>query len=527
MTSSDPNDRPNPSENHQAPPPEPGEDTAPDQTAAQQSDAGDDSAGKTSRRRVLIGSQRDPAAYQSKRPRDWIPIGQPQSGREKPSGKERPEEETAESAAGAGADVSAEPPPPGSFPVPNVRDRLPPDLEQELAHTISDASFDQLLSGGDSLIGSSPLEEQSQHTGRVVAVQRDDVFVDLGGHEQGCVSLKLFDQPPEPGTTIEVVVQRFNDEDGLYDLTIPQAVVKVDDWTDLSEGMLVDAVVTGHNSGGLECEVNRARGFIPISQVSLYRVEDMAQFVGEKFTCLVTEANPQRRNLVLSRRAVLEREKEDSRQKLLDSLQPGQVHEGVVRKLVDFGAFVDIGGIDGLLHVSQLAWGRINHPSDVLAEGQKIKVKIEKIDHATGKMSLAYRDMLENPWDKVVAKYPAHSVVKGTVTKLMEFGAFVELEPGVEGLVHISELSHRRVWRASDVVKPGEQIEVLVLSVDPQSQRISLSMKELSQPEPAKRGKDSGAGELPPATAKRKKPGPPLRGGLERSGDGDKFGLKW
>ena len=164
---------------------------------------------------------------------------------------------------------------------------------------------------------------------------------------------------------------------------------------------------------------------------------------------------------------------------------------------MDFGAFVDIGGVDGLLHVSQLAWGRVKHPSDVLKEGQTIKVRVEKVDPATGKISLAYRDLLESPWTTAAQKYPPQSVARGTVTKLMDFGAFVELEPGVEGLVHVSELSPKRVWRPADVVKEGEQVEVLVLSVDAEAQRISLSMKALAAPpEPAKKeGGGRGAGQ--------------------------------
>ncbi len=424
--------------------------------------------------------------------------------------------------------AEAETGPVGKFPLPNLRDELSPDLEQEFDAAFGSESVEELLAGGDPLDDQSELEEQSSHQGRVVAVRRDDVFVELGGREQGCLSLKQFDEPPAVGTTLEVVVRRLNPEDGLYELTLPGAAVEVDDWEDIEEGMLVEARITGHNTGGLECEVNRLRGFIPISQIALYRVEDLAQFVDEKFACLVTEANPQRRNLVLSRRAVLEREREEDRQKLLTSLQPGQIHEGVVRKLLDFGAFVDIGGMDGLLHISQLGWARVAHPRDVLSEGQTIKVKIQKIDHETGKMSLAYRDLLENPWDDVEKKHPPHTVVEGTVTKLMEFGAFVELEPGVEGLVHISELSHKRVWRASDVVHEGEKIQVMILSVDRQAQRISLSIRQTApEPEPVKKEKDGESAALPAAKAKHKKPAKPLTGGLGRSAGGDQFGLKW
>ena len=187
--------------------------------------------------------------------------------------------------------------------------------------------------------------------------------------------------PPRPGAVVQVVVQRLNPEDGLYELSLPNKAVQVDDWSDLVEGVLVEVRVTGHNTGGLECEVNHIRGFIPISQVSLYRVEDLAPYVDQRLTCVVTEADPERRNLVLSRRAVLEREKEEAREQMLGSLRPGQICEGVVRKLMDFGAFVDLGsGVDGLVHVSQVAWGRVKHPSDVLKEGQTIKVRIEKVD---------------------------------------------------------------------------------------------------------------------------------------------------
>jgi small subunit ribosomal protein S1 len=418
------------------------------------------------------------------------------------------------------------------IPPPNIRDKLPPDLEQEFSDALGDAPVEELLAAGDPLSSQPLLEEESRHTGRVVAVRRDDVFLELGSREQGSVSIRQFEEPPQVGTTLEVIVQRFNPEEGLYELTIPDAAVDVDDWADVHEGMLLEARVTGHNSGGLECEVNRLRGFIPISQIALYRVEDLPQFVDQKLTCLVTEANPQRRNLVLSRRAVLEREREEARQQLLASLQPGQVHEGVVRKLVDFGAFVDIGGLDGLLHISQMSWDRIEHPREVLSEGQTIKVKIEKVDQTTGKIGLGYRDMLENPWHAAAEKYPPNTVVEGTVTKLAEYGAFVALEPGVEGLVHISELSAKRVWRVSDVVQEGQKVQVLVLSVDSEAQRISLSISQaFPEPEPEKEPDQSqpdAAQEAPrKSKPKRRKPDQPLYGGLGKSGRGTGFGQIW
>ena len=281
--------------------------------------------------------------------------------------------------------------------------------------------------------------------------------------------------------------------------------------------------------------MNHIRGFIPISQVTLYRVEDLAEFVGQHFTCLVTEANPDRRNLVLSRRAILEQEKAEAKQKTFASLQPGQIFDGVVRKLMDFGAFVEIGGgVDGLLHVSQLAWGRVKHPSEVVSEGQKIRVRIDKINPETGKISLAYRDLLESPWATVAEKFPPNTTVHGTVVKIMDFGAFVELEPGIEGLVHISELSHKRVFRTSDVVKEGQQIDVMVLSIDQTAQRISLSIKALHQPELTKKEKEqqeaaeaeAAAAAAEPTKPKKPEKELPLHGGLGKS-TGAKFGLKW
>ncbi len=499
-----------------------------------------DEAAETARRQILIGSQRDPAAYRRRRQRDWAPVEEPKTPTEETPAEPAAPQPPPAVAPPADAVPSASPAPPAPPPEaavvadapaaePPQQDPFAPDMDAEFDTGLSDESFDALMRGGALRGDEEVFEPESRHRGRVVAVRRDEVFVELGGREQGCIPLGQFAKPPKAGDAVEVVIQRLNADDGLYDLRLPEAAAEVADWGDLHEEMLVEAQITGHNSGGLECEVNHIRGFIPISQVAIYRVEDLAGFVGQRMSCLITEANPMRRNLVLSRRAVLEREKEEARQKLLDSLEPGQVHEGVVRKLMDFGAFVEIaGGVDGLVHVSQLAWNRVNHPREVLTEGQKIKVKIEKIDRTTGKIGLSYRDLLENPWTNAAAKYPPNSIVRGKVTKLMEFGAFVALEPGVEGLVHISELSYKRVWRASDVVHEGDDIEVMVLAVNVEAQRISLSMKALSKPEPSKAEKEEAAREAAtPAPSKRKpRRDQPLQGGLGKTG-GDRFGLNW
>jgi predicted RNA-binding protein with RPS1 domain len=414
------------------------------------------------------------------------------------------------------------------IPRPNLRAGLSPDLEAELAESLGGMSLEEVLSADErGKQAAETIELESKVKAKVVRVHRDDVFVELPGMSQGVVSLSNFPEPPTAGTMLDAIVARFNADEGLYELIVPGGAVDIGDWSDIAEGITVDARITGHNKGGLECEVNHIRGFIPVSQVSIYRVEDLEQFVGQKMTCIVTEANRDRRNLVLSRRAVLEREQAEAKERLLEELAEGQEREGIVRNIRDFGAFVDLGGVDGMLHVSQLSWDRVKHPSDVLTLGQKIKVKIQKIDRATGKIGLSYRDTFESPWATAPTRYPVTSRVKGTVSKIMDFGAFVRLESGVEGLVHISELSHKRVFRVSDVVSEGQEVEAKVLSVDPEAQRMSLSMKALEARSESQSPADESAEEEPTPAKKPTKRAVPLKGGLGRHEPGDPHGLRW
>ena len=271
-------------------------------------------------------------------------------------------------------------------------------------------------------------------------------------------------------------------EEGLYELTLPGGTVAVGDWSEIEEGELVEVLVTGSNSGGLECQISNIRGFIPASQISPYRVENTAEFVGQRLLCLITEANQRRGNLVLSRRAVLERERVEQRAQRLAALAVGESVSGTVRKITDFGAFVDLGGVDGLLHISQLSWERVKHPSEVLEEGQQVQVRVDKVDLQSGKISLSYRSLQEHPWNNIQTRFPVGSVAKGTVTRIAEFGAFVKLATGVEGLVHLSELAHYRVQRVASVVSEGQEVEVKVLSIDEDKQRIGLSLKAAQAP---------------------------------------------
>ncbi len=422
-----------------------------------------------------------------------------------------------------------------NIPVPAVRGDLSDDLEEEFAEIFGSDELDSMLTSADQVAAQPQIETDTKQKGKVVSIGRDSAFIELGGREQGAVPLKQFKTEPEVGETIEVKVVRFLAEEGLYELSLPTAAADVADWSQVEEGMVVEAKVSGHNAGGLECEVNRLRAFIPMSQISVFRVENPAEFLGQKLMCIVTECNPMRRNLVLSARAFLEREREENRQKIFNELEIGQIREGLVRKLIESGAFVDLGGVDGFLPISALAWGRVKHPGDVISEGQRIRVRITNIDEVKNRISLSYRDESTDPWLSAEEKFAPKSAVRGKVSKIMDFGAFVELLPGVEGLVHISELSLKRVGSVSEVVQEGDWVDVMVLAVDPTGRKISLSMKQLMTPPEPESSPETEAGAavverkeapLDPVKVKTPRKGP-LKGGVSRESDGGKFGLKF
>ena len=419
------------------------------------------------------------------------------------------------------------------IPVPTIHGDLSDDLEEEYAEIFSGNEFDTILTSADKVAAQPQIETDTKYRGTIVSIGRDSAFVELGGREQGAVPLKQFNEMPNVGDTIDVKVVRFLAEEGLYELSLPTAAADVADWSQVEEGMVVEAKVTGHNTGGLECEVNRLRAFIPMSQISVFRVENAAEFVGQKLMCIVTECNPMRRNLVLSHRALLEREREENRQKIFSELEIGQTRDGLVRKLIDTGAFIDLGGVDGFLPISALAWGRVKHPGDVISEGQRIKVRITNIDEVKNRISLNYRDESTDPWLSVEEKFAPKSAVRGKVSKIMDFGAFVELLPGVEGLVHISEISLKRVGRVTEVVQEGDWVDVMVLSVDVANRKISLSMKQCMPPVEQELSSETEVvlqerkeAPLDPVKMKTPRKGP-LKGGLSSGSDGDKFGLKF
>ncbi len=398
------------------------------------------------------------------------------------------------------------------------------DLDAEIEAALGGASIEELISGDS---GNDEIAIDSRVKATVSDVHRDNVLFSLKGSAVGVASLRQFKSKPDVGAMFEVIVRSYNEEEGIYEVSIPGASVDVADWSDLTEGSTVEGKVTGSNTGGLEININNIRGFIPASQIDIVRVENFGDYVNQKLQCVVTEVNPDKKRLVLSRRALIEREKEAKRAELIESISAGETRDGLVTKLMDFGAFVDVGGIEGLCHISKLAWERVKHPSEVVSEGQQVKVKIESIDKTSGKMSLSIRDTQEDPWTDVEKKYPVNSLVSGTVSRIAQFGAFVKLEPGVEGLIHISELAHHRVFAVKNIVKEGDSVEVKVLSVDAAAQKMGLSLKA-TQTKPEKK-QDKPEEEIDEpirdmAVAKTKEP---LKGGRDKPSGGEQFGLNW
>lgn len=346
---------------------------------------------------------------------------------------------------------------------------------------------------------------------KVVAIRGEDVFLDLGAKSEGLVPVSQFEgNLPEIGAMIDVIFDRFDEEEGLLVMSVKGAAVQAN-WDNLRKDLVVEARVVKEIKGGAQVEVNGIRGFLPIGQIEIGRIEDAKAYVNQKLKVLVTEADQRQRNLVVSRRALLERERAEQREKTWAELEEGQVRKGIVRSVKDFGAFVDLGGVDGLVHVSDLSWARGTKPQDLLRLNDEVEVKVLKIDRDAQRVSLSIKELAASPWDDIEDRLGSGQTVKGKVTRIMDFGAFVELEPGIEGLIHISELAHKRVFRVKDHVQEGQEVEVRVLDVNPDTRRISLSLKPLPAA-PAPEPEDDEDDDTPPAPKPERKI--PLKGGL-------------
>jgi small subunit ribosomal protein S1 len=392
---------------------------------------------------------------------------------------------------------------------------LDAEIERELQEAMAGMSEKEMYGEPGKRPRQPAGEEPGKKKARIIRIHGPDIFCDVpGGRSGGVLSAAQFPEgPPAVGTEVEVTIEGYDADNGLLVLSRKGAAVQAD-WSSVAVGMTVEARVTAVNKGGLAVDVNGIRGFMPISQIDLYRVENAEQYLNQRLLSRVVEVNSEERNLVVSRRDLLEREREEQREKFWQEVAEGQVRDGIIRSVKDFGAFVDLGGADGLLHVSEMSWTRVADASQVVQVGQPVKVIVLKVDHERRKISLGMKQLAPSPWDDVTARYPAGKIVTGKVTRTADFGAFVELEPAIEGLVHISELSPQRVRRVRDIVKEGQEVQVMILSVDPAQRRISLSLKAALPKEAA-----PAAAEEPPQEeeAPRKPPRPrktPLRGGI-------------
>ncbi|HEX7010462.1 MAG TPA: S1 RNA-binding domain-containing protein, partial [Phycisphaeraceae bacterium] len=301
------------------------------------------------------------------------------------------------------------------------------------------------------------------------------------GKLQGIVPLPQFERPPRIGSIMDFVVERVDESQGLVFLSREGAVSRAT-WEQLQRGAAVEARVIATNKGGLEMEmVGGIRAFMPASQIDLHHVDDLESLVGQRLQGLVQEIDRRSKKVVISRRQLLQQAQEQARAKLLAELEPGQVREGVVCSLVDFGAFVDLGGVDGLVHISDLSYTHVAKPSEVLTVGQRVRVKVLKIDRdkpGKERISLGLKQVEPDPWDSVEGRLRPGEQVSGRVVRTTSFGAFVEILPGIEGLLPLSEMSWRRIAKAEDVVKVGDSLRLAVLSIDVPKRRISLSLKQ-------------------------------------------------
>ncbi|MDE3069028.1 MAG: 30S ribosomal protein S1 [Verrucomicrobiota bacterium] len=320
--------------------------------------------------------------------------------------------------------------------------------------------------------------------GTIIEVRPKEVLVDIGYKSEGVVPLAEFQDPEavKVGDGVDVLIEKLENKDGTVVLSHEKAEFKKN-WdkilTICNEGGRITGKVKSVVKGGLVVNVG-VEAFLPASQVDVVTTKNLQQFVGNSYEFKVVKINQERQNIVLSRRELIEQERAEKRAKLLAEMMPGDIRKGTVKNLTDFGAFIDLNGLDGLLHITDMSWGRINHPSELLKVGQELDVVVLDVNKEKERVSLGLKQKMANPWDNIETKFPVGARVKGKVVSLVPYGAFVQLEPGVEGLVHVTELSWtRRVAKPSDMLKPDQEVEAVVLGINRDEQKISLGIRQL------------------------------------------------
>jgi len=359
------------------------------------------------------------------------------------------------------------------------------EWEQELAQAMGGTATDEIDWGGGELAVNQIID------GKILRIDGDLVLVDVGYKSEGTIPLNEWEEhedPPEPGQIVKVLIEEVEDvfgrpEDsrGMIALSKRKAE-KIEAWLKVMETVHENDIVTGTVTrkikGGLLVDIG-VNVFLPASQVDIRRPADIGDYIGRAIQCIVLKIDDARRNIVVSRRALIESERAEKKAQLMSTLETGQLRKGVVKNIAEFGAFVDLGGIDGLLHITDMSWGRIGHPSEMVSIDQEIEVQILHVDREKEKIALGLKQKSASPWETVADKYPVGSVVKGTVVNVMSYGAFVKLEEGIEGLVHISEMSWtKRISHPNELVHIDDEIEVVVLGINREKQEISLGMKQ-------------------------------------------------
>lgn len=348
-------------------------------------------------------------------------------------------------------------------------------IDAELEAALADQSLlDMGLEPAPSKARGRDARDDDQRRGTIVGIDRDDVIVELGPRMQGVIDRSEFDEEPQVGESYDFSLH--GQKDGLWLLSRRRAKALAA-WNDLSAGAHVEAVVSTTNSGGLECQVGPLSAFMPASQASDAHVEDLSTLIGQKFVVEVIEADPRKKRLVVSRRKVLDAERSAAREQIAGSLHPGDDVQGKVTRIEAFGAFVDLGGVEGLVHISQLSRKRIEKVEEAVQVGDLVQARVLEVKQGGKRISLSIRATEPDPWDGASMKYAPDTVVTGKVVRLQDFGAFVEVENGLEGLLHVSQMlgGGQRVNRPQDVLTVGQELSVRILSVDSGKRRISLS----------------------------------------------------
>ena len=328
------------------------------------------------------------------------------------------------------------------------------------------------------------LKEGSIVSGVITEIRANEVVVDIGGKAEGVISANEFADLGELqiGSSIEVILEKLEDREGNPILSYEQAQQKKN-WENIlqkcQEGAIVPGRVKAKVKGGLIVSIG-VDSFLPASHIDIQPPKNLDQYVGQTYDFKVLKINHERQNIVLSRRELIEEQRINKRRDLLEKLQPGQVRKGIVKNITDFGAFIDLDGMDGLLHITDMSWGRIGHPSEMLKQGEEIEVMIIDINREKERVSLGLKQTKNNPWDNIDHKFPVGSKIHGKVVNLVPYGAFIELEPGVEGLVHITEMSWtKRISKPSELIKVGQELDAVVLSIQKEEQKISLGLRQL------------------------------------------------